>query len=90
MNNARRKELKIALTQAEEVKVNLDCIQEILESCMEEEQDCYDNLPEGLQEGEKGEHMQEAISYLEDAINSLDDVRDNVDSLIEQIENARE
>lgn len=90
MNNARRKELKIALTQAEEVKVNLDCIQEILESCLGEEQDCYDNLPEGLQEGEKGDRMQEAIDSLDDAINSLDDIRDNIDSLIEQIENARE
>ena len=90
MNNARRKELKAAITLAEEVKVNLDCIQEILESCVGEEQDCYDNLPEGIQEGEKGEHMHEAIDFLDDAINSLDDVRDNVDALIEQIENARE
>ena len=88
MNNARRKELKSALTLAEEVKVNLDCIQEILDSCINEEQDCYDNLPEGLQESDKGDRMQEAIDTLDDAINSLDEIRDNVDSLITQIDDA--
>jgi hypothetical protein len=88
MNNARRKELKAAISLAEEVKANLDCLEEILTVCKEEEEECYDNLPEGLQESDKGDRIQEAIDTLDDAINSLDEIRDNVDSLITQIDDV--
>ena len=34
----------------------------------------YDNMPEGLQESERGEQLQEAIEVLEMACDSLDEV----------------
>ena len=40
----------------------------------DEEEECYYNLPDAIQESERGEAMQDAISQLDDAYNSLDDV----------------
>ena len=41
---------------------------------MDDEQDKFDNMPEGLQESERGEAMQEAIEQLETACENLDEV----------------
>ena len=40
----------------------------------DEEEDKFDNMPEGLQESERGEAMQEAIEQLETACDNLDEV----------------
>ena len=66
-----------------------DKIQEVLnnlENVRDEEEMAYDNLPEGIQMGERGDMMQEAIDtideavgVLEDAISSMDAVCDDAD-----------
>lgn len=38
-----------------------------------EEQDALDNLPEGIQDSERGEAMQEAIDNLDSAVESLEE-----------------
>lgn len=38
------------------------------------EQESFDNLPEGLQQSERGEQMEENVSNLESSMNSLDEV----------------
>ena len=56
-----------------------DCLEAVrdaysdLEAVKNEEEEAYDNLPEGLQDGEKGDLMQDAIASLEDALGMLDD-----------------
>ena len=40
----------------------------------DEEQECYDNLPEGLQNAERGEQMQENVDNLEEFIGYLEEV----------------
>ena len=40
----------------------------------DDEEEKFDNMPEGLQESERGEAMQEAIEQLETACDSLDEV----------------
>ncbi len=37
---------------------------EILEEVLDEEQKCYESLPEGMQNGEKGEQMQENMEII--------------------------
>ena len=49
---------------------------EILEEVLEEEQKCYESLPEGMQNGEKGEQMQENMEIIEDVLGCLEDVDD--------------
>jgi exonuclease VII small subunit len=76
MNNTRRKLLQSIIN-----KLN-DCSSE-LESVKDEEQDAFDNFPEGLQVSERGEAMENAISEMENAISSIEDA-------ISSIENAME
>lgn len=41
---------------------------------MEEEQDALDNMPESLQEGERGQQMQEYIDTMDDVRYNIDDI----------------
>ena len=67
MNKARRKRIQDVQTQLEVLKQEIDSI-------MAEEQEALENMPESLQESERGEAMQEAIYALESAFNSCDEL----------------
>ena len=71
MNNARRKEI-------EKITVDLEAIKELIEALQEEEQDAFDNLPESIQYGERGDKMQSAIDNLEYAADNIQDCLDNL------------
>lgn len=74
MNKARRKELEKAIELLNQAK-------EIVENCQVEEQECYDNLNEGLQATEKGQQYETNADNLQCAV-------DEFDTLIEYIEEA--
>ena len=57
MNAERRKKLK-------DVIDNLNTALSVIEEVKDEEQDSYDNLPESIQDGERGGQMQENIDNL--------------------------
>ena len=74
MNKQRRKELGKA------VAILNDALG-ILEDICAEEQDAYDNLPDGIRDGERGEEMsgyidsmEEQKSAIEDAISAIEDI----------------
>ena len=77
MNNQRRKCLQNIVDALETQK------QEI-ESLTEEEQEAFDNMPEGIQYSKRGETMGENISELEDAASNLDDVINQILEIIEK------
>lgn len=66
MNAKQRKELQGYVESLDEIKSNI-------ETMMEEEQSKLDNMPESLQESERGEAMSEAIENLESASSSLEE-----------------
>lgn len=68
----------------ERVIDTLTNMQSELDNIREEEQDAYDNLPEGIQDSERGESMYENIDTLETAYNDLDDIISNLQELIER------
>ena len=70
MNNARRK-------QIEKITAELESIKERIEALQQEEQDAFDNLPESIQYGERGDKMQSAIDNLEYAADNIQDCLDN-------------
>ena len=72
MNKARRKAIA-------EVRDILESATSNLEVIRDEEQESFDNLPEGIQESERGEKMSECIEYLEEAIENLGEAIDNLD-----------
>lgn len=67
MNRERRKEIAQALAMIDEAKT-------LLETCRDDEQEYFDNMPESFQSGEKGELAQTAIDLLDEAISGLEEV----------------
>lgn len=76
MNAERRKKLKNVID-------NLNTALSSIEEIKDEEQDSYDNLPEGIQDGERGDQMQENIDNLDTAYNDLDDVITELQEVID-------
>lgn len=74
MNAEQRKKV-----QAAQLEISRQAL--IIEGVRDENQDSYDNMPEGLQSGEKGEAMQEAIDSLSQAVDSLAEVDDALSNL---------
>lgn len=75
MNRNRREKLKQAISL-------LDSAYKIILQASEEEQDSFDNLPENLQESERGEKMEDAISELESATEKIEEVKENIENAI--------
>lgn len=71
MNNARRKTLKQAVALLENAN-------NIIESVLDEEQDSYDNLPEGLMDSDRGTQMEENID-------TLSNIQDEISNFIDEL-----
>ena len=72
MNDDRRKRI----TEAME---HLSLSREILEVVRDEEQEAFENLPENLQESDRGQKMEEAADALDTAISDLEDVESSLE-----------
>jgi DNA-binding transcriptional MerR regulator len=86
MNDDRRKELKSALKLLD--GINVDTIREAVEAVMADEQDAFDNMPESLQSGERGQMMEEALGRLQEAIDALESAQENLAEATEALEVA--
>lgn len=75
MNARRRKELKKAMELIEQAY-------SIIETVKEEEIEAYDNLPEGLQNTEQGQRMDEIVFDLEDIVGSLEEHTESLDQIV--------
>ena len=58
----------------QQVRARLEEISEELQQLMFDEEEKYDNLPEGIQDSERGEMFQEAIESLSSAIDALNEI----------------
>lgn len=76
MNAKRRKVIDKLSAQIEEIKMAID-------SLRDDEQEALDNLPDSLQETERGEKMESAIEALDYA---SDDLQECLDHLLEAVE----
>lgn len=76
MNKQNRKQLEKAVALIAQA-------QEIVETIKDEEQEKFDNLPESLQQSEKGEQFEENISALEDALGDLESATENINTTAE-------
>jgi len=90
MNNQRRKDLKAIQERFSDLQSTITELLSDLESLKDEEQEYFDNMPEGLQGSEKGEKAENAISYLDEAIGEGENIHGSIDSIIESIETASE
>lgn len=67
MNNDRRKEINKAVSLLQEAM-------SILETARDEEGYTFNNMPENLQNSERGQLSEQAFGYLEEACCSLEEV----------------
>lgn len=74
MNAMRRKHLARAIQMIYDA-------QEIIEMVKDEEQDSYDNLPEGIQDSERGETMYENIDTLGEISDNLIDMTTELEDM---------
>ena len=88
MNRIRRKSLRTILGQMDELSTVLETVKEALQDVLNEEQEAYDNLPEGLQESARGQQMQEYIDALEGVVDSLGEL--DIEDLYGTIEEIAE
>ena len=73
MNKLRRKELNSIIEILEEANSRLEMVKD-------EEQEAFDNLPEGIQYSERGEQMEE---YVDDMDTAYDSIQEAIDTLTE-------
>ena len=71
MNAQRRKSL-------EKVEALIAEARSLLEEVVTEEKDAYDNMPESLQNSERGETMYDNLSQLEDMVANLEEAEDTL------------
>lgn len=75
MNKQNRKDLQGFVDSLDEIKCAIEQMQ-----CDEEEK--FDNLPEGIQESERGDKFQEAIENLESSASSIEEAIDYLNEII--------
>lgn len=75
MNNDRRKRISKAW-------LLIDQAEEILSQVLGEEEESYDNLLEGLQNGARGEQMQEYIETLGEVDDKIQEIKDDLDGIL--------
>ncbi len=73
MNKQRLKELY-------KIKTELERLQGELESLSEEEQDAFDNLPESIQNADRGSEMEQNIEYINEAAETLGQAIDSIEN----------
>lgn len=76
MNKNRRNEIRGLIDQLTDINAQLD----ILKS---EEEEALENLPESLQDSERGENMQNCIDNMEYAYDAIDSCIDYLNEVIE-------
>lgn len=71
MNDKRRSLIRQAKSFLEKAAL-------LVERAADEEQDSFDNLPENIQDGERGEKMEAAIELMEDASDQINEILDKL------------
>lgn len=87
MNNNRRKEIAALDERLQAVVAELEALIGDIENVRDEEQDYFDNMPESIQAGERGDRASEVVAALDDAINELEGI--DLDGVISYLDEAR-
>lgn len=77
MNKSRRKKLGEIIDQLEYLREDLDAV-------ASEEREAYDNLPESLQESDRGCAMEEAADELDNICSEMEELKDRIQSVYDE------
>ena len=73
MNKNRREKINMLKVKLQSAQSELKQISSGLSSILSEEQDAFDNMPEGLQSSYRGMCSEDAIDIMEEASDKLDE-----------------
>nr|DAE32866.1 MAG TPA: hypothetical protein [virus sp. ctBS918] len=82
MNNARRRRINELKKQIDFANNMLKEVNKKLSSILNEEQDTFDNMPEGLQSSYRGMCSEDAIDSMEEASEKLDDAIELLNDIV--------
>lgn len=82
MNDTRRRRLRGIKTQIDFANSQLKDTSKRLSSILSEEQDAFDNMPEGLQSSYRGMCSEDAIDSMEEASEKLDEVIELLNDIV--------
>jgi hypothetical protein len=94
MNKKRRKELDELFRRIELAKIAVESVPDVddirteLETTKDAEQEAFDNLPESVQGGERGQAMEASISAMDEALEKLQEVADAVVTMADDLQEA--
>ena len=74
MNKQRREKIGKLKSRIQSTQIELKQFSSELSSILNEEQDAFDNMPEGLQSSYRGMCSEDAIDSMEEASEKLDEV----------------
>jgi hypothetical protein len=90
MNNERRKLIAKIIDELGNIPGTLEDLSARVEEVRDAEQEYYDNMPEGLQAGDKGETAQAAIDALEAAYTAIGEIIASIEETNGNLETASE
>lgn len=82
MNNTRRRRINELKMQIDFVNNQLKDASKRLSSILNEEQDAFDNMPEGLQNSCRGMCSEDAIDSMEEASDKLDEAIELLNDIV--------
>lgn len=82
MNKQRREKIRQLKARFQDIQTELKQTSCELTSILSEEQDAFDNMPEGLQGSLRGMYSEDAIDNMEEASDKLDEVIELLSEII--------
>ena len=82
MNNVRRKQINEQKLQINSVNTTLKTVREKLLLILSDEENAFDNMPEGLQSSYRGMCSEDAIDSMEEACDKLDEVIELLNDIV--------
>lgn len=79
MNKDRRKTLSRLSDELSALRGKIEDLRNELEACKDKEQDYFDNMPESLQGGDKGQTAEASVDAMDNAMSSLDTALSELD-----------
>lgn len=90
MNNTRRKAVRYALAQLEEVRSMMETVRDLVDNIVQEEDEAFLNIPESLQGTDRYEKSASALDELNFAFEILDEACSSLEDCATSLETAIE
>lgn len=95
MNKQRRKDIAALIAKIGDLKTQIEALDiegllEEIEDIKSQEEEYKDNMPQAMQDGDKGSAADEAISHLETASSTFGEFKDAIDKLDEVVTELEE